>query len=180
MSEILWAPWRISYLKGERPPGCVFCDAPAQDPSRDEQNLILYRGREMFVIMNLFPYANGHLMIVPYHHTDTLDEIKDTAALEMFTLLRHCRHILTKSMWPQGFNVGMNMGRVAGAGIHEHLHLHIVPRWGGDTNFMPVLAETKVISDHLQNTYITLRPHFDELRRELLGDHPSGEDDSKA
>ncbi|MCZ7585784.1 MAG: HIT domain-containing protein [Deltaproteobacteria bacterium] len=154
----LWAPWRVPYLKGEKPVGCIFCDKPKED--RDEDNLILHRGTHHFVIMNLFPYSNGHLMIVPYLHTDALEDLDAAAAVELFDLIKAARKALLESMNPEGFNVGINLGRVAGAGIHEHVHVHVVPRWLGDTNFMPTLAGTKVISEHIQESYRKLAPHF--------------------
>lgn len=157
----LWAPWRIEYLVKQAEPGCIFCDKPRED--RDAGNLILCRGKENFVIMNLYPYTNGHLMIVPYLHTDSLDDLGAECVLEMFELLKLCRRALTASMNPHGFNLGLNMGRPAGAGIHEHIHFHIVPRWNGDTNFMPVLADARVISEHLEETYLKLLPHFSDF-----------------
>jgi len=160
----LWAPWRISYLKGEKPLECIFCEKPEED--RDESNLILHRGRENFVIMNLFPYNNGHLMVVPYRHTDSLDDLTPEGTMELFDLLKKCRRALSETMAPQGFSIGINMGRAAGAGIHEHIHIHIVPRWQGDTNFMPVLSQTKVISEHIQETYKKLLPRFEAFARE--------------
>jgi ATP adenylyltransferase len=153
----------MGYLTQEPDPGCIFCDKPKENS--DEKNLILFRGRESFVIMNLYPYSNGHLMIVPYLHTADVDEIPPSAALEMFELLKRCRFALSECMRPQGFNVGINMGRVAGAGIHEHVHTHIVPRWNGDTNFMPILAETKVISENITDSYRRLYPIFNDLHR---------------
>lgn len=157
----IWAPWRIPYLKGPKEEVCVFCDRPGR--ADDARNLILHRGERVFVIMNLYPYTNGHLMIVPYDHTSSLDEVSAEAAAEAFALLQHCRKALVRVMHPQGFNVGVNLGKAAGAGIDEHVHLHIVPRWVGDTNFMPVLAETRVISEHIESTYVQLKPYFEDF-----------------
>ena len=133
--ETLWAPWRMEYIKCEdKGDGCIFCDKPAE--KNDRENLILYRGKTCFVIMNYYPYNNGHLMVVPYLHTSNLSDLSDEANLECMRVLRKCVEILTKTMECQGFNIGLNLGRCAGAGIDQHLHFHIVPRWNGDTNFI--------------------------------------------
>ncbi len=160
----LWAPWRMQYileadLKGE---GCIFCTKPSQN--RDEENMILFRGEHVFVIMNIFPYNTGHLMIAPYSHVASLELLSQDEVTEMFTLAQEVIKILRKVMEPDGFNVGINIGRVAGAGFDQHVHLHIVPRWNGDTNFMPVLADVKVIPEGLRETYNRLKPHFEELK----------------
>ncbi|HNW58266.1 MAG TPA: HIT domain-containing protein [bacterium] len=154
----LWAPWRMEYIEQEKPQGCIFCDKPRE--TRDRENLILYRGTECFVIMNFYPYNNGHLMVVPYRHTADLEGLTQAERLEMMSLLGRCAGILTAQMHAQGFNIGMNLGRVAGAGIDEHLHFHIVPRWNGDTNFMPVTGHTKVLSQGLQESWESLRALF--------------------
>ncbi|MDR2727717.1 MAG: HIT domain-containing protein [Chitinispirillales bacterium] len=158
--EHLWAPWRMAYIKNVKTEdeGCIFCTKPAQ--TDDKENLLLFRGKTCFVLMNLFPYNNGHLMIIPYKHTsDILDIDKETSG-EMWELLCLSKKALTTVMNPDGFNAGMNIGRSAGAGIDQHIHLHIVPRWNGDTNFMPVTGETKVISQALSETYDALKPYF--------------------
>lgn len=154
--ERLWAPWRMAYIKTDEvakpgPTGCIFCDKPAEDD--DRQNLIVHRGKTAFVLMNLFPYNNGHLMVAPYKHTASLADLDNETLLEMMTLARNSQDALQIAFHPEGYNLGMNLGKVAGAGIADHLHLHIVPRWNGDTNFMPVLAETKVLPDSLQGSY---------------------------
>ncbi|MBZ0272796.1 HIT domain-containing protein [bacterium] len=159
----LWAPWRIGYLKGAKPPGCIFCDKPRGGD--DESNLILHRGPRTFVIMNLYPYTNGHLMVVPYEHSPDLSRIDGETAAEIFSMLDACRDALVTTMNPEGFNIGINMGRVAGAGIHEHVHVHIVPRWLGDTNFMPVIGDAKVISEGIRETFRKLAPRFASLPR---------------
>lgn len=156
----LWAPWRMTYIKNVKreEEGCVFCIKPAQ--TDDKENLLLFRGKKCFVLMNLFPYNNGHLMIIPYQHTsDILDIDKETSG-EMWKLLCLSKKALTTVMNPDGFNTGMNIGRGAGAGIDQHIHMHIVPRWNGDTNFMPVIGDTKVISQALSETYDALKPYF--------------------
>ncbi|OPZ67371.1 MAG: AP-4-A phosphorylase [bacterium ADurb.Bin478] len=156
--EKLWAPWRMEYILQEKPSGCIFCDKPKQD--RDRENLILHRGAGCFVIMNFYPYNNGHLMIVPYRHIADLAALTAAEQSEMMTLLGRCTTILTQQMRPHGFNIGMNLGRTAGAGIDDHLHFHIVPRWNGDTNFMPVTGHTKVLSQGLQESWDSLKPWF--------------------
>ncbi|HOT97836.1 MAG TPA: HIT domain-containing protein [bacterium] len=154
----LWAPWRMEYILQEKPEGCIFCDKPLE--ARDRENLILHRGASCFVIMNFYPYNNGHLMVVPYRHTADLAGLTESERLEMMTLLGRCTEVLGAQMHPQGFNIGMNLGQVAGAGIDEHLHFHIVPRWNGDTNFMPVTGHTKVLSQGLQESWEALRGLF--------------------
>ncbi len=160
----LWAPWRMRYILENDidKVGCIFCVKPAQN--KDEENKILFRGKHVFVIMNIFPYNSGHLMIAPYSHVDSLELLKEEEITEMFTLAQEVVKILKKVMEPDGFNIGMNIGRVAGAGFDKHVHLHIVPRWNGDTNYMPVLADVKVIPEALEDTYKRLKPHFDELK----------------
>jgi ATP adenylyltransferase len=154
--ERLWAPWRMAYIKSgdlvkPGPSGCIFCDKPAQQ--EDKANLIVHRGKTAFVLMNLFPYNNGHLMIAPYKHTSSLADLDDEARLEIMSLSCEAQRALETAFRPEGYNLGMNLGKVAGAGIADHLHLHIVPRWNGDTNFMPVLADTKVLPDSLESSY---------------------------
>lgn len=161
--ENLWAPWRIEYILGKKPKGCIFCDKPAE--SRDEENLILYRGKYHFIIMNAFPYNNGHMMVVPYRHTDTLSGWQPEERHEMMELADLGVELLRKLMRPDGFNLGINMGLVAGAGVADHIHLHVVPRWNGDTNFMPVLSDTRVISEALRATYGKLKEKLEETRR---------------
>lgn len=157
--ERLWAPWRIEYIKSDKTEhGCIFCNKPKDN--KDLKNLILYRGKTAFVIMNYFPYNNGHLMVVPYRHTCEFHELTPEEKLEIMNLLDTCVSLLREDMQAQGFNIGVNLGRVAGAGIAEHVHFHIVPRWGGDTNFMPVTGHTKVISETLIDTCERLQEKF--------------------
>ena len=161
--ERLWAPWRLQYIKNAdrmNEEGCIFCDLPAEDRGHDRDNLILHRGKLSFVIMNRFPYNNGHLMVVPYQHTGSLERLSAEERLELMDLVARSVAVLQRAFSPHGFNIGMNLGRTAGAGIDEHLHFHIVPRWNGDTNFMPVLADTKVISAGLMETYDRLKEFF--------------------
>lgn len=149
---ILWAPWRITYVAaGERTQGCIFCEKPARQ--QDRENLILHRGEHAFVILNRFPYNNGHLMVVPYRHTADFESITLKEAAEMTNLLQRCQRALDDLMHPHGYNIGINIGAAAGAGIHDHLHYHLVPRWNGDTNFMAVTSNTTVISEALDATW---------------------------
>jgi len=158
----LWAPWRMSYITGvdKKDEGCIFCSKPRQDRVCDKGNLLLHRGEACFVLMNLFPYNNGHLMIIPYKHTSDIIGIDGETSSELWSLVCKSKEALSRVMRPDGFNIGMNIGRTAGAGIDQHIHMHIVPRWNGDTNFMPVVGETKVISQALSDTYDALLPHF--------------------
>jgi ATP adenylyltransferase len=148
----------MSYILGDKEKGCIFCKR-AED-NRDEENLILLRGKTHFVIMNKYPYNNGHLMVVPYRHTADFEGLSTAESLEMMELMSKCISVLQKTMNPDGFNVGMNLGRIAGAGIDDHLHFHVVPRWAADTNFMPIIGETKVISEALSETWRKLRQAF--------------------
>ena len=140
--------------------GCVFCDAVAA--TDDIKALIVHRGESAFVILNKFPYNNGHLMVVPYLHTATLNDLTDAATAELLTLAKAAQRALDKAMHPEGYNLGMNLGTAAGAGIADHLHLHIVPRWNGDTNFMPVLTDVKVMPDSLEHSCLLLRDAWDK------------------
>jgi ATP adenylyltransferase len=149
--ERLWAPWRMAYIEVPQAQGCIFCTKPAQ--GEDREQLILYRGEHCFVLMNLFPYNNGHLMVAPWRHTADLVGLSLEEQVELMSLTRHCVRVLDEAFHPDGYNVGMNLGRVAGAGVADHLHVHVVPRWNGDTNFMPIIAETKVLPDALHGTY---------------------------
>ncbi len=148
----LWATWRMPYItKVEAVKGCIFCDKPKED--KDRENLILHRGESCFTIMNLYPYNNGHIMIIPYRHVSDITLLSSAETGEMMDLLKFFVSVIKKVMNPEAFNSGINMGRPAGAGIADHLHMHLVPRWTGDTNFMPVLGDTRVISEHISDTY---------------------------
>ncbi len=153
--EQLWAPWRIKYIESPKENGCILCQKPREN--NDEANFILYRGQHNFIILNAFPYNPGHLMVAPYQHTANLQDLTDDEGKEHFDIVRKCLTLLKETLNPDGFNVGLNLGRVAGAGIEGHLHTHIVPRWQGDTNFMPVLSDTRVISIELAATYKRLK-----------------------
>ena len=145
----------MEYIERPSETGCILCQKPGEQ--NDEANLILYRGQSNFIILNTFPYNPGHLMIAPYRHTANLQDLSEDEAKEHFDIVRKSVELLTKALKPAGFNVGLNLGRVAGAGIEEHLHTHIVPRWQGDANFMPVLSNTKVIPEALAATYKKLK-----------------------
>ncbi len=159
--ERLWAPWRLEYIAGEKTEGCIFCVFPSQDD--DRKNRILYRGEHAFVIMNAFPYSNGHLLVVPYCHISDLTELNDEQSLELMQLVKKSICVLKEAFRPDGINVGVNQGTAAGAGIADHVHLHIVPRWNGDTNFMPVFADVKVIPEALETTYDKLKSIYDQM-----------------
>ena len=158
----LWAPWRIDYIRSEKEEGCIFCDKPANGD--DRSMLILYRGEYSFVLMNLYPYNNGHLMIAPYQHTGNTQELSYSSRSEIMELADQTMTIQKNVMNADGFNYGANIGYSGGAGIADHIHFHIVPRWAGDTNFMPVVGHTKVQVQGLRETYDDLKPHFDKLR----------------
>jgi len=153
--EHIWAPWRIEYIQMEKPEGCILCQKPREN--EDAINYILYRGDKNFVIMNTYPYNAGHLMIAPYRHIGNLAELTNDERQEHFEILSHSIKLLRQVFNPDGFNIGMNIGKVAGAGIEDHFHTHIVPRWQGDTNFMPVIADTKVLPEALAETYKKLK-----------------------
>lgn len=160
----LWAPWRMSYIQDEDhccSSGCIFC---VRERCGDEELLILHRSEHAFVIMNKYPYSNGHLMVAPYRHTADYAALPPEEVLDMHRLTVLARDVLQRAFSPQGFNVGMNWGQVAGAGVEEHLHLHLVPRWSGDTNFMPLFADVRVIPQHLQETYQLLLSEFVSVR----------------
>jgi len=160
--EKLWAPWRMKYIEeGSKGEGCIFCLFPAKE--NDRENLILYRGALSFIMLNSFPYNPGHLMVAPYKHTADLYNLSDEELLDIDHLVRFSVKLLSETMRPDGFNLGVNLGRTAGAGIVDHIHWHIVPRWNGDTNFMPVIGETKVLPESLEATYDKLRRKIDEL-----------------
>jgi len=154
----LWSSWRMAYILRADETGCVFCDKPREPDN--EANLILHRGRHAFVILNAFPYNPGHVMVTPFRHVGGLGELSPEERLEIMDLLALSHDVIEAEMHPQGANVGVNLGRTAGAGILGHIHVHIVPRWNGDTNFMPVIGQTKVIPEGLTETYRKLRAAF--------------------
>ncbi len=154
MTEQLWAPWRLKYIEAAgKSSGCIFCSFAEQDASHDAANLVVYRGETAYMILNAYPYSNGHLMVIPYRHTATLEDYADAEMLEIMRLTRLGTRLLNMTFYPDACNLGVNMGRAAGAGIPDHLHWHIVPRWNGDTNFMTVLGEVRVIPESLEVVY---------------------------
>ena len=153
--ESIWAPWRMEYIQMEKPKGCILCQNPGQD--NDTVNRILYRGTKNFVILNAYPYNPGHLMIAPYRHVASLEELTDDERSEHFDIVSRSIRVLRQVFNPGGFNLGVNIGKVAGAGIEDHIHTHVVPRWQGDTNCMPVIAGVRVLPEALDETYQKLQ-----------------------
>jgi ATP adenylyltransferase len=157
----LWTPWRLQYVtSADKSQGCALCEARA---ATGPGSLLLFQGRECFVVLNLFPYNNGHLMVVPNRHFATLSDATDGELCELGVLTRLAERALTETYRPQGLNVGMNLGRAAGAGVVDHIHIHVVPRWNGDTNFMSVVGETRVLPEEVQQTAVRLRETFARL-----------------
>jgi ATP adenylyltransferase len=157
--KVLWAPWRMNYIiSARREQGCIFC--PGEDRTGDAERLILSVGKRTLVMMNRFPYNNGHLLVAPLRHVPDFGQLDEHEMLDLLMMVRRSVEVLKKVMGPEGFNVGVNLGRVAGAGVEQHMHFHIVPRWNGDTNFMTILDDVRVIPEHLQQTYEKLRPGF--------------------
>lgn len=154
----IWSPWRVQYIHNPNPAGCVFCDKAAE--SKDAENKILLRGKFNFIIMNIYPYNPGHLLIVPFRHIGILEDMTDTERNEHYQLVSRAVGVLRAATRTSSFNVGMNLGQVAGAGIADHVHTHVVPRWNGDNNFMPVIAETRVISQSMEDIYNLLKDKF--------------------
>ena len=157
--RVLWAPWRMEYVQNSDAFSvCIFCAKPGEN--LDRKNLIVHRGNHAFVIMNRYPYNSGHLMIVPYRHTAELSTLTGSECSELFQLLARSEQVLRTVLKPQGFNIGMNVGKIAGAGMEDHLHFHLVPRWTGDTNFMPITGHAKVVSEGLEHTWEKLVAAF--------------------
>jgi ATP adenylyltransferase len=162
--ENLWTPWRIEYIEKHKDDECFFCKYIKEDD--DKKNKVLFRSKYSFIVMNIFPYNSGHLMVAPYRHTGNFLEIKEEELSDIMRLTQICVAVLKEVLNPEGFNIGINIGRVAGAGVEGHIHIHIVPRWNGDTNFMPVLADVKTIPEHIERTYERLKPFFDKYNSE--------------
>ena len=156
--KTMWAPWRMEYILGEKDKGCIFCIALS-----DQDNLTLYKGEVTMVVMNKYPYINGHLLVAPTRHLSSLEQLQKNEMADLLETVEKSVGILKKVMNPDGFNVGLNLGKVAGAGVEEHLHFHIVPRWFGDTNALTVFADVRVIPEHLQATCRNLKPYFDKM-----------------
>jgi len=159
----LWAPWRMEFIRGEKPVGCIFCDYPAQDEANDRRNLIVHRSPHSFAILNRYPYNAGHLMVIPRAHVADFGRLGREEFADLHDELRRAAEVLKRVAEPEGLNVGMNLGKVAGAGILDHMHYHLVPRWAGDNNFMPVLADVRVIVEHLDATWERVRAGFAAL-----------------
>ncbi len=157
MDRIL-APGRMAYIKGEKPEGCIFCRGSAR-----EKDLVLYEGKTCYVMMNKYPYTSGHLMVIPFRHVSDFEETSVSERAEMMDFVGMCVGALKAAFDPEGFNIGMNLGKVAGAGVDDHLHIHVVPRWVGDTNFSTVLGEVRVIPEDLTITCSTLAQYFQEI-----------------
>jgi len=157
--KTMWAPWRMEYILGEKDDGCIFCRALS-----DQDNLTLFKGKVTMVVMNKYPYINGHLLVAPTRHLSLLEQLKKNEMGDLLETVEKSVGILKKVMNPDGFNVGLNLGKVAGAGVEEHLHFHIVPRWFGDTNALTVFADVRVIPEHLQATFKNLKPNFDKMK----------------
>ena len=160
MIDQIWAPWRLQYIEGTTSGaahGCIFCDFPAKREEHDTENLIVLRSETAFIILNAFPYSNGHLMVVPYRHTDAMEEYTELELLDVMRLSRVGVRMLESAYHPEAFNIGLNMGRAAGAGIAHHLHWHIVPRWTGDTNFMTAISGVRVVPEKLERTFQRLK-----------------------
>ncbi len=159
----LWAPWRMAYIAPKTPASeeCIFCALPAAH--RDEENHILYRGEHCFMMLNRYPYNPGHLMIAPYQHVSSIEKLESATLAEFMSQAQLALRGLRQTMQPDGFNLGINDGKVAGAGIADHVHMHVVPRWNGDTNFMPIIADVKVIPESLDNTYRQMKQALDAL-----------------
>ncbi len=149
--ERIFAPWRIRYILAPKPKECIFCQAPKEN--RDRENLILFRGKTCYIIMNRNPYNPGHVMVCPYRHVPSTEDLNDEELLESMKLVNFSIEVIREAMNPDGFNIGVNIGKVAGAGIAAHLHIHVVPRWNGDTSFMPVLADVQIVPEALEETY---------------------------
>jgi len=166
--KALWAPWRMEYILGDKETaGCFFC--PGGDRSTDEERLILALGPQTMVLMNRFPYNNGHLLVAPLRHVGRLEQLTPEETGAIMAAVQQSIRILQTVMRPEGFNVGLNLGKAAGAGVDEHLHVHIVPRWNGDTNFMGVVGEVRVIPEHIRATYHKLLPYYRDSNMETGG-----------
>ena len=156
----IWAPWRLAYVKdASKDTECIFCTKPAE--ASDEETFIVHRGERCFVILNTFPYTNGHLMVAPFEHVGKLQELDGSTVAEMMTLSTRAMEIIDETYGPEGYNLGLNQGRIAGAGFDSHIHMHVVPRWAGDTNYMPVIGDTRVMPQSLEESYEALSGGFD-------------------
>lgn len=157
--EHIWSPWRYQYITGaDKQPGCIFCSLVAENA--DQKHNIIFRGALNYIILNLFPYTSGHLMVVPYQHAASLVDVDEETTAELMELSKRALRALESEYHPHGFNLGFNLGQSAGAGVAEHIHMHVVPRWSGDANFLSVIGETRIVPEELENTYLRLKKHF--------------------
>ena len=157
--DYLWTPWRYQYIASlKNPSRCVFCIESSRE--HDERDFVVHRGKSSFVILNIFPYTTGHLLVAPYSHIADLQKCSADETSEMLELVKRCQFALEQTYQPNGFNVGMNLGRCAGAGVEHHLHMHVVPRWIGDSNFMTIVGETRILPEDLKTTFNKLCPYF--------------------
>jgi ATP adenylyltransferase len=168
----LWAPWRLEYIKGAGPDECIFCTKPRQGD--DAAALIVDRGERCFTILNAYPYNNGHVMVSPYEHRASIEELEEPVLLELMTLARRSLAALREAYAPDGFNLGINQGKIAGAGFDDHVHLHVVPRWSADTNYMPVIGSTRVLPESLDGSYQQLAGALARLRGDGGGEGATG------
>lgn len=160
--ERLWAPWRIEYILNEKPDSCIFCLEDKQD--KDRENLVLHRSSHSLVMLNRYPYCNGHILVAPFRHVSALNQLDSGEMLDLISTVSKCVTIISDKFVPQGLNVGLNLGKAAGAGVDDHIHVHIVPRWVGDTNFMTVIADVRVMPENLAATYDRLLPGFQSFK----------------
>jgi ATP adenylyltransferase len=159
--DYLWSPWRFRYVSQANTTGaCIFCEKAGAEPSRDRENLLLYRARSNFILLNLYPYTTGHSMVIPYAHIASLEEVEPATLAEMMELARRLLGALRDCYHPEGYNLGINLGKCAGAGVADHLHLHLLPRWAGDSSFMTAIGETRILPEDLFTTYDKLAPYF--------------------
>jgi len=163
MKKMLWAPWRMEYILSKKPKDCIFC--LGKGGKEDKKRLVLYRSTRSFVIMNRYPYNNGHIMIAPFKHIANIEDLDIKTAQNMLEVLQKSIKIIKLCLKPEGLNVGINIGKAGGAGVEEHLHVHVVPRWNGDTNFMPVLGDVRVMPEYLEDSYNKLYPYFKALKK---------------
>jgi len=161
--DTMWAPWRMEYIRMEKPEGCILCDKPGE--TGDDANRILYRGKRNYIMMNTYPYNPGHLLVAPYRHVPGLEDLTKLELHEHYEIVAECIRVLRGVFKPAGFNIGVNAGRIAGAGIADHVHTHIVPRWQGDTNFMPVVGCVRVIPEAMEETFSKLKGKFKKLEK---------------
>lgn len=156
--EAIYAPWRSSYIRGQKPKGCIFCQSSLRD-----DHFLLWEGKTAYVMMNRYPYTCGHVMVIPFRHLGNIHELTPEETVDIFQLVSRSVKVLTEAMKPDGFNLGVNLGKVAGAGVDDHLHVHVVPRWNGDANFMTVTGETRVVSEDITQTRKNLLSYFERL-----------------